>query len=281
MAQIDAISTRDKGFLKVDKGKCTNCGACADVCPASAIGLTADGPVETGLRICIACGHCVAACPVEALDNLYAPLSGQVPLEDSRPLDPAAAVRFLRSRRSIRAYKKEPVPQELLLQILDIARFASTGGNSQGLSYLVISDRKKLDAISRAVIDWMESLVAQGVEGSEYFVGIIRTARETGKDAILRGAPHLIVAMCDETFLRGPENAHFAFAYAELLAPTLGIGTCWAGLFQGCAINGYAPLLDILDIPPWKRVAGGLMAGFPIHKYYRLVGRNDLEVEWK
>ena len=66
-------------FLQVDMNKCTNCGACADVCPASAIGLTADGPTGTGLRACIACGHCVAACPVEAIDNLYAPMSGQVP----------------------------------------------------------------------------------------------------------------------------------------------------------------------------------------------------------
>jgi nitroreductase/NAD-dependent dihydropyrimidine dehydrogenase PreA subunit len=268
-------------FLYVDRSKCTECGACADVCPASAIYLAAEGPVGTGLRACIACGHCVAVCPVEALDNLYAPISGQVPLEGYEPLDAAAAERFLRSRRSIRSFKEEPVPQELLLKILDIARFASTGGNTQGLSYLVISDRKKLSAISSAVIDWMEGLIAKRADGSDYFVGIVRAARKTGKDMILRGAPHLIVALCDETFPRGAENAHFALAYAELLAPTLGVGTCWAGLFQGCAFNGYAPLLDILEIPPGKKVAGGLMAGFPRHRYYRLVGRNDLEVEWR
>ena len=268
-------------FLHVDMNKCTNCGACADVCPASAIGLTADGPIETGLRVCIACGHCVAACPVEAIDNLYAPMSGQVPLEGYEPLDAAAAALFLRSRRSIRSYKKEPVPKGLLLKVLDIARFASTGGNAQGLSYLVISDKEKLSAISSATIRWMEDQVAKGAEGSDYFVGIIRAFRKTGKDVILRGAPHLIVAMCDETFLRGPENAHFSFAYAELMAPTLGLGTCWAGLFQGCAFKGYAQLLDILEIPPGKKVAGGLMAGFPRYKYHRLVARDDLEVVWK
>ncbi len=268
-------------FLQVDKTKCTNCGVCAAVCPASAIALTGDGPVETGLRMCIACGHCVAACPAEALDNLYAPLARQVSLKGYEPIDAATAASFMRSRRSIRSYKKDPVPRELLLQILDIARFASTGGNMQGLSYLVISDAEKLSAISNATVDWMAHLVAKGADGSEYFVGIIRTARDTGKDVILRGAPHLIVALCDETFPRGQENAHFAFAYAELMAPALGVGTCWAGLFQGCAISGYAPLLDILDVPAGKKVAGGLMAGFPNYKYYRLVDRNDLDVQWR
>jgi nitroreductase/ferredoxin len=269
------------GFLHVDEAKCTRCGACAAVCPGSSISVGEHGPEETGVRICLACGHCVAACPVEALDNLHAPLARQVPLKDHVLPEPETAARFLRSRRSIRRYKEEQVSREKLLQILDIARFASTGGNSQGLSYLVISDRQRLDKVSSATIDWMEEEIHKGSPVGEYFSGIVRAARETGKDVILRGAPHLIVALCDKEFPRGQENAHFAFAYAELMAPTLGVGTCWAGLFQGCAISGYGPLLDILDIPSNKKVAGGLMAGYPQYAYYRLVDRNDLEVLWR
>ena len=269
------------GFLHVDETRCTKCGACAAVCPVSLIGLGQDGPEETGSRACLACGHCVASCPTEALDNLYAPLSRQVPLKNYLAPESDVAVKFLRSRRSIRCYKKEHVPREKLLQILNTARFASTGGNSQGLSYLVISDRVKMDRISAATIEWMEEEIQKGSPTGEYFSGIVRATRVTGKDLILRDAPHLIVALCDKEFLRGQENAHFAFAYAELIAPTLGVGTCWAGLFQGCAISGYRPLLDILDIPADKKVAGGLMAGFPRYSYYRLVDRNELNVMWR
>ncbi len=269
------------GFLYVDKTKCTKCGACAAVCPASLIAVGEYGPEETGARVCIACGHCVAACPAEALDNLHAPLARQVPLKDHILPKPEAAARFLRSRRSIRHYKEKQVPREKLLQILDLARFAPTGANSQGLSYLVISDKLKLSKISAAAVDWMEEEVHKGSPAGEYFSGIVRTARETGRDVILRGAPHLVVALCDKGFPIGQENAHFAFAYAELMAPTLGVGTCWAGLFQGCAIGGYRPLLDILDIPSDKKVAGGLMAGYPQYAYYRLVDRNDLDVLWR
>ena len=267
-------------YLHVNKEKCTECGACVEVCPASLIRIEKDGPRAVGPRACIACGHCVAVCPVEALDNDQAPLAKQVPLKGTG-LDAGAAAVFMRSRRSIRRYKDEKVPRETLLQILDVARFASTGGNTQGLSYLVISDKEKLGKISAATVDWMEAEVAKGSERAPYFEGIVKNARTTGKDVILRDAPHLIVAMCDKEFPRGPENAHFALAYAELFAPTVGVGTCWAGLFQGCAFSNYAPLLAALDLPAGKKVAGGLMAGYPVHRYHRLVDRNPLQVEWR
>jgi nitroreductase/NAD-dependent dihydropyrimidine dehydrogenase PreA subunit len=267
-------------FLHVDKEKCTQCGACAEVCPASLILVGANGPRAGGARACIACGHCVAVCPVDALDNDQAPRTHQVPLDDTR-LDADEATVFMRSRRSTRCYRKEEVPREILLRILDIARFASTGGNSQGLSYLVISDAGTLGKLSAATVDWMEEEVAKGSDRAPYFEAIVKTARATGRDLILRDAPHLVVALCDKDFPRGAENAHFALAYAELFAPTLGVGTCWAGLFQGCAFSGYAPLLDALDPPVDKKVAGGLMVGYPRHRYYRLVDRNPLEVAWR
>lgn len=268
-------------FLHVDKDKCTKCGACADVCPASLIGVGEDGPQGTGLLSCIACGHCVAVCPVEALDHFHAPLSGQVPLKDYVPLDAHVAALFLRSRRSIRSYKEEQVPREKLLQILDIVRFASTGGNTQGLSYLVISDKEELRQVSRATLNWMEEEIVKGSERAPYFEGIVRAARETGKDVIVRDAPHLIIALCDKDFVRGSENAHFSLAYAELFAPAFGVGTCWAGLVQGCAFSGYAPLLNVLNVRQDKKVAGALMAGYPRHTYRRLVDRNPLDVVWR
>jgi ferredoxin len=121
-------------FLHADKEKCTECGVCVEVCPNSLIAIGKDGPQSTGMRECIACGHCVAACPFDALDNDYTPFANQIPFDDTR-IDAKTAALFLRSRSSIRNYKEEPVPREILLQILDAARFASTGGNSQGLSY--------------------------------------------------------------------------------------------------------------------------------------------------
>lgn len=266
-------------LLHVDQATCIKCGRCAAVCPSEVIGMEKDGPEQIGPN-CISCGQCVAVCPVAALDNVRAPLAGQLELEKGETLATERAVRFLRSRRSIRSYKDELVPQEKLLQIIDIARYAATGGNAQGLSYMVISDKKKLEKIVAATVSWMEQEIEQKSAWSAYFKGIVRRYRETGKDVILRGAPHLIMAVAAKDFVRGKENAHFSLAYTELLAPTLGLGTCWAGFFQACAFSNYEPLLQILEIPGTKVLAGALMAGYPKYTYHRLVERNPLDISW-
>lgn len=268
-------------LLRVDQEKCINCGACAAVCPNEVIAVDQGGPKESGIGTCISCGHCVAVCPVEAIDNVRTPLANQVSIEKPKMLDTKVASQFLRSRRSVRCYKEQQVPQTEILKLLDIARFAPTGGNTQGLSYMVISDKEKMKKVIEATVTWMEEETRKGSPWGRYFAGVIRKYRETGKDVILRGAPHLLMALSAKEFGRGQENAHFSLAYAELLAPTLEIGTCWAGFFQACAFSGYTPLLEILDIPADKVLAGALMVGYPKYTYRRLVDRNPLQVIWE
>ncbi|MEM0466021.1 MAG: 4Fe-4S binding protein [Candidatus Thermoplasmatota archaeon] len=50
---------------KVDKNKCTACGACKEVCPVEAI--TIGEKAEIDEATCIDCGTCVDECPVEAI----------------------------------------------------------------------------------------------------------------------------------------------------------------------------------------------------------------------
>ena len=272
-------------FIKVNLTKCTKCGNCAKVCPTGVIGVDEHGPKALS-QFCIACGHCVAICKSAALDNVKTPLANQVKLEKAPVLDENTAAKFLRSRRSIREFKKMSVPREKISQLLDIARFAPTSGNSQGVCYHVIDDPDTLRNITSVAIDWLEdALKKPPYAGSPYeapFTAHIANYRQNGNDVVLRDAPCLVIPMVDKNFLpMGQDNTLFSLAYAELYATSLGLGTCITGFFNACAASGYKPLLDILNLPQNMHVTGGLMVGYPKYNYERLVDRNPLKVTWQ
>lgn len=62
----------------------------------------------------------------------------------------------MRSRRSIRNFKPQLVEEEKIRKLLDIARYAPTAANSQGMYYIVVSDEKLIRQIADATADWME-----------------------------------------------------------------------------------------------------------------------------
>lgn len=269
--------------LSVDGEKCTRCGNCAAVCPTGFIGMDEQGP-KVMKPFCLSCGHYVAVCPNEALDNVNVPLANQKPLNKMPVLDEATAELFLRSRRSVREFKEMPVPRERLGKLLDVARFAPTSGNSQGISFKVIDDRDTLRSITAVTVDYIEeALKHPPLAGSPIagpFSAYVADYRQNGKDVVLRNAPCLVVAIADKNFPNGKVNTPFIQAYAELYAPSLGLGTCLTGFFDGCASTGYKPLLDILSLPENMQVTGGLMVGYPRYTYKRLVDRNPLQVIW-
>lgn len=267
--------------IQVNLEICTRCGICAEVCPSGIIQVGETGPALTAPKACIRCGHCVAVCPHGAMDNNRNPLANQPAIIQLPVVDAGTAEQFLRSRRSIRAYKPEPVPRELLARLLDIARFAPTGGNSQGISYLVLGDANVMKQITEAVINWLEEQIRQEVAWVKPYAGMAKIYRQTGYDIVLRSAPHLVVALASAKNPIGRDNARFALTYLELFAPSIGLGSCWAGFFEMAAFSGHAPLLSLLGIPEGKAVAGALMIGTPKYRYWRLTDRNPLEVTWQ
>ena len=54
---------------------------------------------------------------------------------------------LVKRRRSIRGFKPESIPEEYVEKILEVARWAPSGGNSQPWEFIVIKDKKLRDKI--------------------------------------------------------------------------------------------------------------------------------------
>jgi nitroreductase len=108
------------------------------------------------------------------------------------------ALEALRTRRSIRRYKDQPVDRELIEQVVDCARQAATGRGEQPWEFVVITD-----ADTRKQI-----------------------ADQTNAGKFIANAPVCIVVLCKETtyYL---EDGSAATQNLMVAAHALGLGTCW------------------------------------------------------
>lgn len=257
---------------------CTGCGLCVQVCPNGSIRLEQGQAVFSGHN-CIDCGHCVAVCPHAALDHPYCPVADQRPM--GRPLSAQEAEDFLRARRSIRVYKPHPIDPDKAVQLVNIGRYAQTGSNRQGIGYVIVDGRDKVEALADMTIRAMERELAAHPEVT-WRQRIIDRHRVMGEDIIFRGAPALILATAPRGLSSGRDNARFSLTYVELFAPTLGLGTCWAGFFEGYAFGPDGQeVLDFLHLDGDTCLCGALMLGEPAVTYRRLVDRQPLRVEFR
>jgi predicted aldo/keto reductase-like oxidoreductase len=53
--------------VRIDRGDCEGCGACARTCPNKAIHMDDEGVAVVDHNVCLTCGYCAPSCPVRAL----------------------------------------------------------------------------------------------------------------------------------------------------------------------------------------------------------------------
>ncbi len=273
------------GSLHVDETLCRRDGICVLECPRRIIVQATPDQVPTippeREALCMVCGHCVAVCPHGAVSVAGVPREACPPVQ--RDLEPTwdQAVQFLRSRRSIRVYREEPVPREELRRLIETARYAPTASNSQTLHWTVVEGQEKLHRLSQLTIDWMRDAVRARPDAPA--TGYLRPfveAWDGGYDAILRNAPTLVVASAPAEASNGLVDCTIALTYLELAALPLGIGTCWAGLLQA-ALRNSPRVFAALGLPDGHTSHYPMMVGYPRFRYHRLPERKAPPIIWR
>lgn len=272
-------------LFMIDQEKCKRDGMCMKDCPAQVI-VMADKksfptPIEDAEEFCINCGHCVAVCPHSALTLSTMPLDACPSLQKELLPVPAAIGQLLKARRSIRQYKKAPVPHDLLEDLIDTSRYAPTGSNKQQVHWTVFEDPAELKRLAAMVIDFTrQNLPGIADEAMVRRMSRLITAWDGGKDRILRGAPNLILVHSPADLPFAGADCVIALTYLELYAYAKGLGTCWGGYFTAAA-NFYAPLTEALRLPAGHQCYGAVMLGYPKYGYERIPQRNAPLVAWR
>ena len=138
----------------------------------------------------------------------------------------------VKTRRSIRRYRSDPVPEEVLNQILDAARLSPSAGHRQPWHFILVKDAE--------------------------------TKTRLGLSSWAVKAP-LIVVGCADTKTRSPPLCYVDLAIAlehmVLAAANFGVGTCWIG-----RLGRDETIKRALGIPDHVRVVAVTPLGYPDEK---------------
>lgn len=296
------------GVVEADPAKCNSCGRCIRNCPFACLEMDENGvPRKKPDYICFSCFNCIIACSQDALsiaqtfaveggffDTGFPPV--KLPLEprdaEGKPAEWTEVERIIMNRRSVRNFKKDPVPEPLIRRILEAGRFAPSGGNHQPWKFTVVTDQQFIGELEEACHSVWAGLHAM-FKDDEQVVNLVKTVEigvfdprvQHGIGCVARkelkvffNAPVVIFIGCNKK-LTGPEmQAGICGDHMNLVAVALGLGVCWSNF--GKAVNFIPEIRAKLGFEdPWE-VQTSLCVGYPAFKQEGIVPRAFRPITW-
>ncbi|MEK7850675.1 MAG: nitroreductase [Deltaproteobacteria bacterium] len=194
------------------------------------------------------------------------------------------AIECIKTRMSIRKFKHEPVPREILLSIVETAQRSPSYKNSQPWEVVIVSGERK-EALSKALVDLIEKdtppkpdipepvswpthieqrMAEHMKKRSEKFglnladPGLLKRSKMA--NSRFYGAPHGIFLFQDSSLPTWSIFDMGLFAQSLMLAANArGIGT----VPQAFLTDYPATIKEFLQIPETKRLILGISAGYP------------------
>ena len=187
----------------------------------------------------------------------------------------------IRERKSIRAYKHDPIPKETIEEILRLTIQAPSAINLQPWEFIVVTGEEK-ERLSRKLIKaYKEKQIScspenvkplpetyrqRGIASSESMepyleqIGVSFKQFTNEGSCNFYGAPVAIIICLDDSFSKARMvDIGVALGYLVLSAHGFGLATCPIGL-----ITAYEDeVKDLLNIPENKNVIIGIALGYP------------------
>ena len=152
----------------------------------------------------------------------------------------------IEKRRSIRKFKSDPVPGEHITALIEAARLAPSGSNTQPWRFKIVSDEETKAKLAEAA--YHQSFVAQApvvlvccADLQGYFEGITARSQDFGKEGaleetmvrVLRERAEQLKMMNVQDLAPGIAfNVAIAVEHIVLRALDFGLGSCWVRMID-------------------------------------------------
>ena len=197
----------------------------------------------------------------------------------------------LRTTAAVREFTDEPLPDEVLAEILEVARFAPSGGNRQGARIIVVRDRETRERLVEITSPGAQRYAAQGAVREGPWNPVSPTSLSAAEIAAtpvpahlvepIRKAAALLVVCIDLSAVAATDQlldrvglvaggSIYPLAWNILLAAR---ERGWGGTFTTMAIAEEPALKELLGIPDPYAVACVIPIGRPVKQAKRLTRR--------
>lgn len=269
--------------ISIDQEKCRNCNKCDAVCPVTRVfGFESIREKRAG-EVCIRCGNCMAVCPTGAIAVAGLPAAepmGKFPTATQM-------LSLIKGRRTARAFRKEKIKEDDWQKLIEAVNYSPTGHNAQYIDLMIIESTDLLQKMSEIgmhmlkkfkdrLLNPLTRLLYRKILG-DHTASVFHKAAfyyreqleyfERGNDPILFNAPALILFIGPKSELMSKNDADLAAQTVALLAPTLGLGTCYSGIVTAAFGGVYPGIKKIIKIPDSYSVFNALIIGYPQHKF--------------
>ena len=167
-------------------------------------------------------------------------------------------IKAMETRRSIRGYKEDMVPDELIAEVVEAGTYAATGMGRQSPLILAVTNKEVRDRLSRVNAEIM------GTTSDPFY-----------------GAPVVLVVLADKSRPTYLYDGSLVMGNLMLAAHSLGLGSIWIHRAkEEFEMPEYQKLLKDLGIEgEWEGI-GHCAVGYIDGEYPAAAPRNDGRVFW-
>ncbi len=177
----------------------------------------------------------------------------------------------IEKRRSIRKFKPDPIPEEKIRLLLESARLAPSGTNTQPWRFIIVKDNDTKKKLQEAAHNQRHIKSAPVIIVCCADLKAFKEFPERVDELIESGAlpertrevfiPYLKNGMStvtkDALMIAAAANVAIAVEHIVLQAVEIGLGTCWVRWYEDNKVK------EILDIPDHVEVMALLPVGIP------------------